>query len=73
MALPLIPLLQRQLETTLRLLISASSEMTNNDIMSLRIRLYEAALVLGDTVRERSNSATNGDSIPTLLSALLSF
>jgi len=71
MALPLIPLLQRQLETTLQILISVSSEMTNDDIMLFRIRLHEAALIMGDVVVERGNSVANGNSMPTLQSALL--
>jgi len=71
MALPLIPLLQRQLETTLQVLISVSSEMTNDDIMLLRIRLHEAALIMGDIVVERSNSAANGNSMPTSKSTIL--
>jgi len=63
---PLVPLLQRQLETTLQLLLSASSAMTTDEIMMVRIRLTEANLVLGDAVLRRNNDATNGNSISTL-------
>lgn len=68
--LPLVPLLQRQLETTLQLLISASSTMTINDIMLIRIRLTEANLIMGNIIVERGNDAASGSSLPTLCSAL---
>jgi len=70
MDLPLVPLLQRQLETTLQLLISASSAMTTDEIMMVRIRLTEANLVLGDTVLRRNNDTTSGNSISALLLVL---
>ena len=60
MTSPLVPLLQRQFDTTLRLLISASHGMTTDEIMLVRIRLAEASLVLGDIIVGRSDSATNG-------------
>jgi hypothetical protein len=68
MSLPLIPLLQTQLETTLRLLISVSQDMTPDEIMAVRIRLNEAALVMGDIVANQSNCTTNGN--PTSIPAL---
>lgn len=73
MDLPLIPLLQRQLETTLQLMISASPSMTIDEIMLVRIRLTEATLVMGDIAAERSNNATNGKSLPTLRLILTQF
>ena len=68
MSLPLVPLLQTQLETTLRLLISVSQEMTPDEIMAVRIRLNEAALVMGDIIANQSNNTTNGN--PASISAL---
>lgn len=61
MSLPLVPLLQRQLETTLQLLISASPAMSADEIMLVRVRLNEAALVMGSVVVNRSNSTANGN------------
>ena len=66
MALPLVPLLQRQLDTTLWLLISASQGMTMDKIMLVRIRLTEAALIMGDIIAGQSDSATNGKPASTL-------
>lgn len=66
MSLPLIPLLQRQLETTLQLLISALPAMSTDDVMLVRIRLNEADIVIGNAVVDRSDSTANGDLIPTL-------
>jgi hypothetical protein len=63
MSLPLIPLLQKQLETTLQLLISASPVMTADEIMLVRIRLNEAALATGNLVIDRSDNTTNGNMI----------
>ena len=66
MSLPLVPLLQRQLETTLRLLISVSQGMTTDEIMAVRIRLTEAAIVMGDIVANQSGSVASGNSTPPL-------
>lgn len=71
--LPLVPLLQRQLETTLQLLISASSAMTPDDIIFIRIRLNEANLLLREILIERDNNAANGNLLPTLCRALTHF
>jgi hypothetical protein len=65
-SLPLVPLLQRQLETTLRLLISVSQEMMPDKIIAVRIHLTEAALVMGDMIANPSNSVANGNSTPPL-------
>ena len=62
MSLPLVPLLQRQLKTTPRLLILASQGMTPNEIMAVRIRLTEAALVIGDIIASPDGGVTNGNS-----------
>ena len=71
--LSLIPLLQRQLETTLQVLISASSAMTVDEIMLVQIRLTEANLVMRDIVVDRGNNITNGNSLPTICSMLTHF
>lgn len=65
--LPPIPLIQRQLETTLQLLISLSSTMTTDDILMVRIRLTEADIIMGSILVERDNNAGNGNSTPTPL------
>ena len=67
MDLPPIPLLQRQLETTLQLLLSLSSMMTDDDVMLVKIRLTEANLLMTSVLTERSNSTSNGSSTPTPL------
>ena len=64
MSLPLVPLLQTQLETTLRLLISVSQDMTPDEIMAVRIRLNEAALVMGDIAANQSNGTINSNPTP---------
>ena len=71
MTLPLVPLLQRQLETTLRLLISVSGEMTPDEIMAVRIRLTEATLVMGEIVVNSSNDAGDSDSPPSRIDFVL--
>jgi len=65
--LPPIPLIQRQLETTLQLLISLSSTMTTDDILMVRIRLTEADIIMGSILVERDNNAGNINSTPTPL------
>jgi len=67
MNLPPVPLIQRQLETTLQLLISLSSAMTTDDILMVRIRLTEADIIMGSILVERDNNAGDGNSTPTLL------
>lgn len=62
----LVLLLQRQLETTLQLLISASPAMTTADIIVARIRLDEANLLMRDILVERDNNAANGNMLSTL-------
>ena len=66
MSLPLVPLLQRQLETTLRLLISVSQGMTTNEIMVVRIWLTEAAIIMGDIAANQSSSVASSNSTPPL-------
>lgn len=60
MDLPLIPLLQRQLETTLQLLLLASSTMTTDEIMLVRMRLTEANFVMGGVVLRRNSNTVDG-------------
>ena len=57
MALATIPLLQRQLDTTLQLVISLSSTMTTDEIMMVKIRLTEADIIMGRILADRD---TNG-------------
>lgn len=64
-----VPLLQRQLDTTLQLLISLSSMMTAEDIILLRVRLTEADILMGHILIERDN----GMSIHTIVFHLLDF
>jgi hypothetical protein len=61
-----IPLLQRQLDTTLQLVISLATMMTTDDIMLVRIRLTEANILLDSIMAERDNNASDGNSIPAL-------
>lgn len=61
MELPTIPLLQRQLDTTLQLVISLSSTMTTNEIMMVKMRLTEANIIMGRILVDRD---TNGRLIP---------
>lgn len=65
MSLPTVPLLHRQLETTLQLLILLSSMMSTNDIILVSVRLTEANIIMGQTLAERDNTATNGTLIST--------
>jgi len=60
MSLHTVTLLQRQLDTTLQLLISFSSTMTTDDIVLARIRLAEADVVIGHVLAERDNATNNG-------------
>lgn len=62
-----IPILQRQVDTTLQLVISLSSMMTTDEVMMVRIRLTEANIILGSMLAERNGATPNGKSIPTLL------
>ena len=64
---PPIPIVHRQLEATLQLLLSLSPIMTNNDLILIRIRLTEANILLGRILSQRSNSAGDGNSISTFL------
>ena len=65
MSLPTVPLLHRQLKTTLQLLISLSSMMSTNDIILVSVRLTEANIIMGQMLAERDNTATNGTLIST--------
>ena len=52
-------ILQLQLETTLRLLVSLSPLMSPNDIMTVRIRLAESDIILGRLLAERDAASIN--------------
>lgn len=60
MSLPTVPLLQRQLETALQLIISLSPTMTTDEIMMIRIRLTEANIFLGNVLVEQNGTTPNG-------------
>ena len=65
MSLPTVPLLHRQLKTTLQLLILLLSMMSTNDIILVSVCLTEANIIMGQTLAERDNTATNGTLIST--------
>ena len=62
MALAPVPLLQRQLDTTLQLVILLSSNMAADQIHLVRVHLTEASVVLGQILadRERNGVIVNG-------------
>ena len=64
MALAPLPLLQRQLDTTLQLFILLSSNMTADQIHMVRVHLTEGSVILGYILaeRERNGVVINGKS-----------
>ena len=58
MALAPVLLLQRQLDTTLQLFILFSPAMTTDQLMTVRIHLTEASVVLGHVMAERGRDSS---------------
>ena len=65
-----IPFLQRNLDTTLQLVIALSAAMTAEELVSFRVRLTEASIILGTVLATQEGVVPNGKSIPTLQSSL---
>ena len=55
-----VPLIRRQLEATLQLLLSLSPMMTADDIILVRVRLTEAEILMGHVLAERDNVSVDG-------------
>jgi hypothetical protein len=75
MAIPIYPILRRELETALWITVSLSSGMATEEVMCIGVLLREAATAMGDIVAERNNSATDGniDLLCTILRTLTKF
>lgn len=59
MATPIYPLLERQLDTTLELIISLSSVLTEVEVTLILVHLDQAGIILGQIVAERNRSTSN--------------
>lgn len=57
---PTISLLQRQLETTLQLIILVSSNMTEEEILIARVCLAEASIILGQILVRQNEGNIDG-------------
>ena len=71
MDLPVVPLLQQQLDTALQLIISLSSMMTTDEILMIKVRLAEADVLLARMLIEQGTTTAGGELIPILLLLLL--
>ena len=55
-----VPLIRRQLEATLQLLLSLSPMMTADDIILVRVCLTKAKILMGHVLAERDNVSVDG-------------